>query len=70
VVRISAWLAARRAARRLPLPPMSRNEKTVVSSQNTYSSSRSSATTRPSIEPAKAVRLPAKRAVPSSPGSK
>jgi hypothetical protein len=35
VVRISAWLAARRAASRDPEPPMSRYEKTVVSSQNT-----------------------------------
>ena len=35
VVRMSAWLAARRAASRRPHPPISRNEKTVVSSQNT-----------------------------------
>jgi hypothetical protein len=35
VVTTSAWLAARRAASRRPDPPMSRYEKTVVSSQNT-----------------------------------
>ena len=35
VVRTSAWVAARRAASRRPEPPISRKEKTVVSSQNT-----------------------------------
>ena len=40
---------------------MSRNEKIVVSSQNTYSARELSVVTRPSIAPAKATNTPAKR---------
>ncbi len=70
VVTSSACIAARRFARRSGLCPISRYDRTVVSSQKTYSSTRSSERTRPSMAPAKAVSTPANRQVPSSPGRK
>ena len=61
VVTMRAVIAAARLARRDESKPISRYEKTVVSSQYTYSSTRSSAVTSPSIAPAKAVSSPRTR---------
>ncbi len=62
VVTTSACSAASRLARLPGSKPMSRNEKIVVSSQNTNRSSRLSERTRPSIAPMNAVRFAAKAA--------
>jgi len=59
----NAWRADARAADRWWLKPMRRNDVTDVNSQNKNNKNRSSAITRPSIAPAKAVSDPAK--VPS-----
>ena len=65
VVTTRASIAASRLARFVGSNPMSRKEKIVVSSQNTNSTSRSSARTSPSIAPTKAVKLLVK---PTNPG--
>ncbi len=70
VVTSSACVAARRLSASSSSKPMSRYEVTLVSSQKTYSSSRSSARTSPSIAPEKAVSTPAKRPTPDWRGPK
>ena len=66
VVTISACRAARRPARLVGSCPISRYEKTVVSSQKTYSTIRLSERTRPSIAPANPTNTPANRPSPGS----
>ena len=66
MVTIRAWVAATRLARLVASCPISRNDRTVVSSQKTYITMRLSETTSPSIAPANATKTPANRPSPGS----
>lgn len=61
VVTTNACDAAARLARSSAACPISKYDRTVVSSQKTLSKIRSSLVTRPSIAPANAVNSPANR---------